>query len=146
MLNSKVLFVGLGRMGFHMSSHLSKNKKIDLYVHNRTEAIERKWLKLFLGTIYHFKSEIKFDFIITCLKDDKALDFVTKKIDDYSKNILLPKIRKNNPKGNIEKEIVGEVVGFDKEDTSEAVNLICNLMLNFYPFLYMHIRQIPYFS
>jgi len=54
-------------------------------------------------------------------------DFVTKKIDDYSKNILLPKIRKNNPKGNIEKEIVGEVVGFDKEDTSEAVNLICNL-------------------
>ena len=74
MQGSKVLFIGLGRMGFHMSSHLSKNKKIDLYVHNRTEAIERKWLKLFLGTIYHFKSEIKFDFIITCLKDDKALD------------------------------------------------------------------------
>ena len=40
---------------------------------------------------------------------------------------MIPKIRKNNPKGDIKKEIIGEVVGFSKDDSSEAVNLICNL-------------------
>ena len=54
-------------------------------------------------------------------------DFVTKNIDDFMNNILMPKIKKNNPKGNIEKEIVGEVIGFNHESVSEAANLICNL-------------------
>ena len=80
MPNSRVLFIGLGRMGFCMSSHLSKNKKIDLFIHNRTETIEKKWLKLFSAVKYRFEGDIKFDFIITCLKDDSAIDLVTKKI------------------------------------------------------------------
>ena len=42
-------------------------------------------------------------------------------------DILIPKIKKNNPKGDIKKEVVGEVVGFNKEESSEAVNLVCNL-------------------
>ena len=54
-------------------------------------------------------------------------EFINKNIDDYTKNFLIPKIRKNNPKGDIKKEIIGEVVGFNKDDSSEAVNLICNL-------------------
>mgnify|MGYP001183859044 FL=1 len=54
-------------------------------------------------------------------------DFVTKSIDNFVKDILLPKIKKNNPKGNIEKQIIGEVVGFSKEENSEAVNLVCNI-------------------
>ena len=54
-------------------------------------------------------------------------DFVTKSIDEFSKNILLPKIKNNNPNGDIKKEIIGEVVGFNKEGDSEAVNLISNL-------------------
>ena len=54
-------------------------------------------------------------------------DFVTKNIDDFTNNILLPKFKKDNPKGDIKKEVVGEVVGFDKEDSSNAVDLICNL-------------------
>ncbi len=58
-------------------------------------------------------------------KDDD--NFVTKSIDEYVINILLPKIKKDNPNGNITKEIIGEVVGFDKEENSEAVNLVCNL-------------------
>ncbi len=58
-------------------------------------------------------------------KDDG--DFISKNIDDFAKNILLPEMKKNNPKGNINKEIIGEVVGFNKEETSEAVNLVCNL-------------------
>ena len=39
----------------------------------------------------------------------------------------MPKIKKNNPKGNINKVVIGEVVGFDKEENSSATNLICNL-------------------
>ena len=58
-------------------------------------------------------------------KDDG--DFVSKNIDSFAKDILLPEMKKNNPKGNIKKEIIGEVVGFNKEETSEAVNLVCNL-------------------
>ena len=58
-------------------------------------------------------------------KDDG--DFVSKNIDAFAKDILLPEMKKNNPKGNIKKEIIGEVVGFNKEETSEAVNLVCNL-------------------
>ena len=54
-------------------------------------------------------------------------DFVTKSIDDFTKNILLPKIKKNNPKGNIEKQVIGEVVGFNREENSEALNLVCNI-------------------
>ena len=58
-------------------------------------------------------------------KDDGA--FISKNIDAFTKDVLLPEMKKNNPRGNIKKEIVGEVVGFDKEETSEATNLVCNL-------------------
>ena len=54
-------------------------------------------------------------------------DYVTKSIDEFSKNILLPKIKNNNPNGNIKKEIIGEVLGFNKAVDSEAVNLVSNL-------------------
>ena len=80
MPNFKVLFIGLGRMGFHMSSYLSKNKKIDLFIHNRTETIEKKWLKLFSAVKYRFEGDIKFVIIITFLKDDSAIDLVTKQL------------------------------------------------------------------
>ena len=58
-------------------------------------------------------------------KDDG--EFISKNIDAFTKDVLLPEMKKNNPRGNIKKEIVGEVVGFDKEETSEATNLVCNL-------------------
>ena len=58
-------------------------------------------------------------------KDDG--DFVSKNIDSFAKDILLPEMKKNNPKGNIKKEIIGEVVGFNQEEKSEAANLVCNL-------------------
>ena len=54
-------------------------------------------------------------------------DFVSKNIDSFAKDILLPEMKKNNPKGNIKKEIIGEVVGFNQEEKSEAANLVCNL-------------------
>ena len=58
-------------------------------------------------------------------KDDG--DFITKEIDTYTKDILLPEMKKNYPKANIKKKIIGEVIGFNKEESSDAVNLVCNL-------------------
>ena len=58
-------------------------------------------------------------------KDDA--DFVTKNIDAFVKDILLPEMKKGNSKANIKKEIIGEVVGFSQDENSEATNLICNL-------------------
>ena len=54
-------------------------------------------------------------------------EFVNKKIESYVNNILLPEMKKVYPKSNIKKEIIGEIIGFTKEEKSEAVNLICNL-------------------
>ena len=48
-------------------------------------------------------------------------------MDKYVKETLLPEMRKIYPEADIKKEIIGEVIGFDKEEKSEAVNLICNL-------------------
>jgi len=53
--------------------------------------------------------------------------FVTQNIEAYVKDFLLPKMRKVYPKANIKKEIIGEIIGFTKEEKSDAVNLVCNL-------------------
>ena len=57
----------------------------------------------------------------------KDSDFVNNSIEKFTSDILLPKIKKNNPKGSIDKVIIGEVIGFDKEESSYAANLVCNL-------------------
>ena len=44
----KILFVGLGKMGFHMAGYLSKNKNFKLFVFNRTKSVEHKWKKKFI--------------------------------------------------------------------------------------------------
>ncbi len=80
MQKSKILFIGLGRMGFQMARHLSKSKKYQVYVYNRSKIIENKWLKKNKGYKYDFNKAIKFEFIISCLKDDKALSSITKYI------------------------------------------------------------------
>jgi len=54
-------------------------------------------------------------------------EFVNQNIEAYAKNVLLPEMRKVYPKANIKKEIIGEIIGFTKEEKSEAVNLVCNL-------------------
>ena len=53
--------------------------------------------------------------------------FVNESMDNYVKDILLPEMRKIYPDSNIKKEIIGEIVSFNKEEKSEAVDLICNL-------------------
>ena len=54
-------------------------------------------------------------------------EFVNKTMDAYVKNSLLPEMKKIYPKADIKKEIIGEIIGFNKEEKSEAINLICNL-------------------
>ncbi len=54
-------------------------------------------------------------------------EFINKNIDSYAEKTLLPEMKKIYPKANIKKITVGEVVGFDEKEGSEAVNLVCNL-------------------
>jgi len=54
-------------------------------------------------------------------------EFVNKTMDSYVKDVLLPKMKKVYPKADIKKEIIGEIIGFNKEEKSEAINLVCNL-------------------
>ena len=79
MPKSKVLFLGLGRMGFHMSAHLSKSKNIELFIYNRSKKKVNDWLKSYKAKKFDFKNSIKskFDIIITCLKDDQSVNQVT---------------------------------------------------------------------
>ena len=80
MRKSKVLFIGLGTMGSHMASYLNKSNKYDLYVYNRTQKTQKKWLNKNLANKYNFEDDIQFDFIVTCLKDDRAINDIVKKI------------------------------------------------------------------
>jgi 3-hydroxyisobutyrate dehydrogenase len=68
-----VLFIGLGRMGYQMSSHLSKIKNINLFIHNRSKKKFNTWSKLNKAIFFNFNLEIKVDYVITCLKDDDAV-------------------------------------------------------------------------
>ena len=54
-------------------------------------------------------------------------EFVNKTMDAYIKNVLLPKMKKVYSKADIKKETIGEIIGFNKEEESEAINLVCNL-------------------
>ena len=54
-------------------------------------------------------------------------EFVNKRMDAYVKDVLLPEMKKVYPKADIKKEIIGEIIGFNKEENSDAINLVCNL-------------------
>ena len=71
----KYLFTGLGTMGFPMAGHLSKNRNLDIYVFNRTSTVSAKWVKKYNGTqlIDLNNCSVKFDGLVTCLKDDASV-------------------------------------------------------------------------
>ena len=79
MQKSKVLFLGLGRMGYHMAAHLSKSNNIELFIYNRSKKKVNEWLRDFNAKKFDFKNlnNLKFDFIVTCLKDDLSIKQVT---------------------------------------------------------------------
>jgi len=53
--------------------------------------------------------------------------FLNQEIDKYAEDILLPEMKKVFPNASIEKDIIGEIVGFDREDKSDACELISSL-------------------
>jgi acetylornithine deacetylase len=59
------------------------------------------------------------------VKDDGI--FLNQEIDKYANEILLPEMKKVFPNASIEKDIIGEIVGFDREDKSDACELISSL-------------------
>ena len=59
------------------------------------------------------------------VKDDGI--WVNSEIDKFSNEILLPKMKKIYKESMIKKEIIGEIIGFDRDSKSEACELISNL-------------------
>jgi acetylornithine deacetylase len=59
------------------------------------------------------------------IKEDAV--FLNSEIDKFAKEVLLPDMKKIFPNASIEKDIIGEIVGFDRVDKSEACELISNL-------------------
>ena len=53
--------------------------------------------------------------------------FLNKEIDKFAKEELLPEMKKIFPNSSIEKDIIGEIVGFDRQDKSDACELISAL-------------------
>ena len=48
-------------------------------------------------------------------------------LDKYAAEVLLPEMKKIFPNSSIEKEIIGEIIGFDRDKESDACELISNL-------------------
>jgi len=54
-------------------------------------------------------------------------EFVNNKMDEFANKILLPEMQKIFPKSSIKKEIIGEIIGFDRDKNSEACEFISSL-------------------
>ena len=85
----KIVFIGLGRMGFPMAGHLA-NAGCDVTVFNRSVNKSQLWTATFnkphCETLADLPSKI--DIVITCLKDDKSIaDILT---DDNLVNKINP--------------------------------------------------------
>ena len=92
MRKSKVIFIGLGRLGFHMSSHLSKNKNIDLYIFNRSKNKLKLWSKNNKSFLYSDNINGKFDFIISSIA--KSCGYLDLK-ENYKCNYYKPLVSNN---------------------------------------------------
>ena len=53
--------------------------------------------------------------------------FVTKEIDKFANEILLPEMKKVFPNSNIRKETIGEVIGFNRINDSEACEFVTSI-------------------
>ena len=52
---------------------------------------------------------------------------MNQEIDKHANEILLPDMKKIFPNASIEKKIIGEIIGFDREDKSDACEFISSL-------------------
>ena len=53
--------------------------------------------------------------------------FLNSELDKYAAEVLLPEMKKIFPHSSIEKKIIGEIIGFDRDEASDACELISNL-------------------
>ena len=53
--------------------------------------------------------------------------FLNQKLDKYVNDILLPEMKKIFPDSNIRKETIGEIIGFDRKEKSEACEFVSNI-------------------
>ena len=53
--------------------------------------------------------------------------FLNSEIDKYANEILLPEMKKIFPNSSINKKIIGEVIGFDREKDSKACEFVSNI-------------------
>ena len=53
--------------------------------------------------------------------------WVNSEIDKFANEILLPEMKKIHPQSSIKKEIIGEIIGFNRDEKSEACELISSL-------------------
>ena len=59
------------------------------------------------------------------VKEDAV--YLNQELNKYANEVLLPEMKKVFPNASIEKDIIGEIVGFDREEKSDACELISNL-------------------
>ena len=59
------------------------------------------------------------------VKDDAI--FLNNELDKYVNDKLLPEMKKIYPESNIKKEIIGEIIGFDRENNSEACEFVSSI-------------------
>ena len=53
--------------------------------------------------------------------------WVNLEIDKFANEILLPEMKKVHPESSIKKEIIGEIIGFNRDEKSEACELVSSL-------------------
>jgi len=87
----KILFIGIGNMGFPMAGYLSKLNKVTVY--NRSKEKIDKWLSIFDGKSIESLSEInkEYDFVISCIGNDNDLWDIT-----ISQNGCLDQLKENS--------------------------------------------------
>ena len=54
-------------------------------------------------------------------------EFVNNKMDEFANKILLPEMQKIFPNSSIKKEIIGEIIGFDRVKNSEACEFVSSI-------------------
>ncbi len=53
--------------------------------------------------------------------------FLNDELDKYVSEKLLPEMKKVHPDSSIKKEIIGEIIGFDRDDNSEACEFVSSI-------------------
>ena len=73
----KILFIGIGTMGFPMAGYLSKTNDVSVY--NRSKEKMDKWQSVYNGKAINDLSLInkEYDFVISCVGNDKDLQDIT---------------------------------------------------------------------